>query len=96
MSPRKRPKISGETLDDFFASTERKKSPPPYDRKYARHTYRVADSLHEDLKRIAKETGVGVNDLVRYVFQSFVQQYDAGEIELPVEEYVVTRSRLSK
>jgi predicted HicB family RNase H-like nuclease len=96
MSPRKRPTISSETLDDFFASTERKKSPPPYDRKYTRHTYRITDTLHEDLKRIAEEAGVGLNDLVRHVFQSFIRQYDAGEIELPVEEYVVTRSRLSE
>jgi predicted HicB family RNase H-like nuclease len=96
VSPKKRPKISSESLDDFFATTERKKTPPPYDRKYARHTYRITDALHEDLKRIAQETGVGLNDLVRYVFQTFIRQYDAGEIELPVEEYVVTRSRLSE
>jgi hypothetical protein len=51
--------------------------------------------LHEDLKRVADLEGVGLNDLVRYVFQSFIRQYDAGEIELPVEEYVVTKSRLS-
>jgi predicted HicB family RNase H-like nuclease len=96
MSPKKRPKISSESLDDFFATTEKKKAPPPYDRKYARHTYRITDSLHKDLKRVAEKAGVGLNDLVRYVFQSFIQQYDAGEIELPVEEYVVTRSRLSE
>lgn len=96
MSPKKRPKISSESLDDFFATTEKKKATPPYDLKYARHTYRITDTLHESLKRIAQETGVGLNDLVRYVFQSFIQQYDAGEIELPVEEYVVTRSRLSE
>ena len=96
MSPKKRPKISSESLDDFFATTERTKSPPPYDRKYARHTYRITDTLHEELKRIAEEAGVGLNDLVRYVFQSFIRQYDADEIELPVEEYVVTRSRLSE
>jgi predicted HicB family RNase H-like nuclease len=96
MSPKKRPKITSEALDDFFAPTERKKPPPPYDRKYARHTYRITDSLHEDLKRIAQDAGVGLNDLVRYVFHSFIRQYDAGEVELPVEEYVVTRSRLSE
>jgi predicted HicB family RNase H-like nuclease len=95
MSPKKRPKISSESLDDFFAPTERKTPPPPYDRKYARHTYRITDVLHEDLKRVADLEGVGLNDLVRYVFQSFIRQYDAGEIELPVEEYVVTKSRLS-
>jgi predicted HicB family RNase H-like nuclease len=95
MSPRKRPQITGEALDDFFAPTERKSSPPPYDRKYARRTYRVKGWMHEKLKAIADQEGVGLNDLVRYIFQIFIQQYEAGEIDLPVEEYVVTRSRLS-
>jgi hypothetical protein len=38
---------------------------------------------------------VGLNDLVRYIFQTFIQQYRDGKIDLPVEEYVVTRSRLT-
>jgi predicted HicB family RNase H-like nuclease len=95
MSPKKRPKLDSEALDNFFAPTTRKPSPPPYDLKYARHTYRITDSLHEELKRIAQQEGVGLNDLVRYVFQTFVQQYEKGEIELPVRQYVVTRSRLT-
>ena len=96
MSPKKRPKLTGEALDDIFAPTESKRPVPPYDQKYARHTYRIKTSLHQALKDIAHQEGVGLNDLVRYVFQTFVQQYKAGEIELPVEEYVVTRSRLTE
>jgi predicted HicB family RNase H-like nuclease len=95
MSPKKRPKLTGQALDDFFAPTEQKRTLPPYDQKYARHTYRIRTSLHQQLKQIAEQEGVGLNDLVRYVFQTFVQRYQAGEIELPVEEYVVTRSRLT-
>jgi len=95
MSPRKRPKITGEALDDFFAPTEQKRTLPPYDQKYARHTYRIRTSLHQELKTIAQQEGVGLNDLVRYIFQSFVRQYQSGEVELPVEEYVVTHSRLT-
>ena len=95
MSPKRRPKLTGEALDDFFAPTEQKQTLSPYDQKYARHTYRIRTSLHQQLKNIAEQEGVGLNDLVRYVFQTFVQQYRAGEIELPVEEYVVTRSRLT-
>ncbi|MBN1640753.1 MAG: hypothetical protein JXA09_05930 [Anaerolineae bacterium] len=95
MSPRKRPKLTGEDLDDFFAPTESERTPPPYDRKYARHTYRIRTALHQELKTIAEQEGVGLNDLVRYIFQTFVQRYRAGEIDLPVEEYVVTRSRLT-
>ena len=96
MSPRKRPKLTSQALDDFFAPTESKRPTPPYDRKYARHTYRVTDALHDDLKAIAEQEGVGLNDLVRYVFETFVRQYQAGEIDLPVQEYVVTRSRLTE
>jgi hypothetical protein len=95
MSPKKRPKLTGEALDDFFAPTEQTRTLSPYDQKYARHTYRIRTALHEQLKDIAREEGVGLNDLVRYVFQTFVHRYQAGEIELPVEEYVVTRSRLT-
>jgi predicted HicB family RNase H-like nuclease len=95
MSPRKRPQLTGQDLDDFFAPTESERAPPPYDRKYARHTYRIRTALHEELKAIAKQEGVGLNDLVRYIFQTFVQRYRDGEIDLPVEEYVVTRSRLT-
>ena len=95
MSPRKRPQLTGEALDDFFAPTEQKRTVPPYDQKYARHTYRIRTTLHQELKDIAEQEGVGLNDLVRYVFQTFVQDYRSGEIELPVEEYVVTRSRLT-
>ena len=96
MNPRKRPKLTSKTLDDFFAPTERKRSPPPYDQKYTRRTYRVTESLHEDIKRIARREGVGLNDLVRYILQTFIRQYESGEIELPIEEYVVTRSRLTE
>jgi hypothetical protein len=82
-------------LDDFFAPTERERTPPPYDLKYARRTYRIKAWMHEELKEVARQEGVGLNDLVRYVFQTFIKQYKDGEIELPVEEYVVTRSRLT-
>lgn len=95
MSPRKRPKLTSEALDDFFTPTEHKRAPPPYDLKYARRTYRVRDWMHKELKDIANQEGVGLNDLVRYIFQTFVQQYRNGKIELPIEEYVVTRSRLT-
>jgi predicted HicB family RNase H-like nuclease len=94
MSP-KRPKLPKAALDDFFLPTQRRRAPPPYDQKYARHTYRLPDGLHDKLRAIAEQEGVGLNDLVRYVFQTFTRQYDAGEIELPIEEYVVTRSRLT-
>ncbi len=92
---KKRPRLTGEALDDFFAPTERARTPPPYDRKYTRRTYRITEGIHQELKSIAEQEGVGLNDLVRYIMRTFVQQYRAGEIELPVEEYAVTHSRLA-
>ena len=53
------------------------------------------EHLAAKIKDIAQQEGVGLNDLVRYILQNFVDQYERGEIELPVEEYVVTRSRLT-
>jgi len=82
-------------VDDFFAPTERSHAPPPYDLKYVRRTYRVREWMHKEIKYIANKEGVGLNDLVRYIFQTFIQQYRDGKIELPVEEYVVTHSRLT-
>jgi predicted HicB family RNase H-like nuclease len=92
---KKRPRLTGEALDDFFTPTERERTPPPYDLKYTRRTYRVTKVIHQELKSIAEQQGVGLNDLVRYILSTFIQQYRAGEIELPVEEYVVTHSRLA-
>ena len=93
---KKRPQLTNEALDDFFAPTqETKRATPPYDQKYTRRTYRVTDELHSQLKEIARQKGIGLNDLVRYVFQTFIQQYNAGEIELPIEDYIATRSRLT-
>lgn len=95
MSPKKRPKLSEEDLDNFFAPTETRRVESPYDQKYARHTYRIRTALHQEIKEIAEKEGVGLNDLVRYILQTFVQQYQAGQIDLPVQEYVVTHSRLT-
>ncbi len=95
MSPKKRPVLTGEAMDDLFAPTGSARSPSPYDQKFARHTYRISDDLHLKLTQIAQEKGVGLNDLVRYIFQTFVRQYEADQVDLPVREYVVTRSRLS-
>ncbi len=87
MSP-KRPKLPKAALDDFFLPTQRRRAPPPYDQKYARHTYRLPDGLHDKLRAIAEQEGVGLNDMVRYVFQTFTRQYDAGEIGLPNKDVV--------
>ena len=93
---KKRPRLTDEALDDFFAPTQRERPPPPYDRKYTRRTYRVTENIHQQLKCIAQQEGVGLNDLVRYVLRTFVQQYQAGEVDLPVQDYTVTRSRLAE
>lgn len=93
---RKRPHVDPRILDNIFASTENRKNVPPYDIKYMRRTYRVREEVHERMKSIAAENGVGLNDMVRWIFERFTEAYDEGRIELPVEEYVVSYSRLSE
>ena len=90
-----RPKIKPDEVADYFSPTGPKRRASPYDTKYARHTYRVREGTHERLKDIAAENGIGLNDLVRWVFDRFLDGHDSGDIKLPIEEYVVTRSRLS-
>lgn len=93
--PRRR-KLTREEVADFFAYTDPpKRKSSPYDAKYKRNTYRLREGTHEALLRIAKDNGVGVNDLVRWILDTLVAAYDRGDVRLPIEEYVVTRSRLS-
>ena len=93
---RKRPHVDASVIDDIFANTDRRRKPSPYDIKYARRTYRIVEAHHDRLKAIAAENGVGLNDMVRWIFERFIEAYDEGRIELPVEEYVVSYSRLTK
>ncbi len=88
-----RAKLAPQDIPDFFADPKRRAS--PYDRKYERHTYRVTEKVHARLKEIAKDEGVGLNDLTRWILDQFIKGYESGMIILPVEEYVVTHSRLT-
>ena len=90
-----RAQLKTEHVDDFFAITERKRHKTPYDFKYTKQTYSVGKMTHDKVKAIAEQEGVGLNDLVRWIFRRFIHGYENGEIEIPVEEYVVTHSRLA-
>ena len=92
--PMARPRIN-DHRDDYFADTGPIRREYDYDRKYARKTYRVPEAMHEQIKEIATDNGLGLNDLVRWIFEGFISGYESGEIILPVEEYVVTHSRLT-
>jgi hypothetical protein len=88
--------LIADRIDSIFAPTEQKKrKPTPYDVKYKRATFRITDDIHSGLKDVAKERGVGLNDLVRWVLGDFLERYEDGGVELPIEEYVVTVSRLT-
>jgi hypothetical protein len=92
---KKRPHIDRDELANYFTATEHKRVPSPYDIKYTRKTYRVTQETHEKLKAIAKDRGIPLNDLVRWVLRQFLKAYASGEVKLPIEEYVVTVSRLA-
>lgn len=89
-----RAKLDPKDIPDYFTETQRRAS--PYDTKYERHTYRIPEQMHGQLKDVAIESGIGLNDLVRWIFQQFIDGHLSGDIVLPVEEYVVTKSRLSE
>jgi hypothetical protein len=87
--------LDPETVDAIFAQTDRPKRQAPYDAKYKRHTYRLKPETHAALKQVAAQYDVGINDLVRWVLRRFIEEHKAGNIQMPVQEYVVTRLRLS-
>jgi len=91
-----RAKLAPKDIPDFFNETEPARRASGYDGKYERHTYRVAGEMHAELKQISAGSGVGLNDLVRWVFAQFITAHNEGELELPVEQYVTTVSRLSE
>lgn len=93
---KRRATLTTSVINDIFAQTDKHRKPSPYDLKYDRHTYSIKEGDHGKLKEIAAKEGVGLNDLVRYLIDKFLRGYHSGEIVLPVEEYVVTKSRLSE
>lgn len=93
---RRRRELKREDIPDLFGETEPKRRDTPYDRKYEHHTYRISEMTHDKFKAISTQHDIGLNDLVRWVFDRFIYGYEQGEIVLPIEEYVVTKSRLTK
>jgi hypothetical protein len=61
----------------------------PYDKRYERYTYRVTHSTHSALKDIASKQGIGLNELVRYVLNTFILEYGKNTDMLPVETKIV-------
>jgi len=90
----KRPHITAAAMDSYFGGPKAEAAPTAYDRAYPAHTYRIQDATHDELKRIADGEGVGLNELVRWWLGEFIQKYNAGGVELPIERYKVTRTRL--
>jgi hypothetical protein len=91
----RRRRLERADVTDLFAVTEPKRRNTPYDAKYARWTVRVKPMTRDKIKAIAKREGIGLFDLVRWVLRQFVYDYEQEDIVLPVEEYVVTKSRLA-
>jgi hypothetical protein len=92
----RRRELKRDDVTDLFAKTAPRRRKTPYDRKYKRYTYRLQEMTRDKLKAIAEQNGIGLNDLVRWVLDRFIYGYERGEVVLPIEEYVVTKSRLSE
>jgi len=64
----------------------KRKSAANYDRYGKPATYRLPPRLIEELRRIAAEERVKISDLVAFALQRFVNQYTAGQLDLPKSE----------
>jgi len=89
----RRAELTPEMVTDLFAVTEKRLG---YDDRYTRHTYRLARGMHGDLLTVAAKNGVGVNDLVRWLVGTFLRDYHAGTLRLPVRQVQVLVSRLGE
>ena len=77
---KRRPSVEENTqLDELFPEEKRrgkrKRSPSPSQVQYPHTTYRLLPGQHEELKAIAEEVGVSLNELVRWVFADFIKRY---------------------
>jgi len=88
--PRKRATLTPDKIGDFFAGPPGRRE-TPYDRKWTRKTYRVEQGQHSELAAIAEEHGIGLNELVRWSLGRTISEYNQGTLELPIEEYTVTK-----
>lgn len=96
MKKAKQAAVIAAGIDDIFERTEQKKrKPSPYDVKYPPASFRIKTETHSELKRIAAANSIGLNDMVRWIFGEFIKGHDDGSIELPIEHYTVSVSRLS-
>lgn len=87
---KKRPRLTVEHVNQFFANAPEEEGTPQAER----HTYLVPDVLHEEIKKIAEEEGVGISEIVVWVLKKFVHNHRKGVIKLPVEEYITTKKIL--
>lgn len=91
----KRPHIEKAEMGQWFPEKEEQRKPTPVDYAYPPHSYRIKPETHAKLKEIAKQNGLGLSDLVRYVFREFVRAYEANEVQLPIVEYVTHTAKLT-
>lgn len=89
---KKRPSLSDAArLDELFPKSRndrgRRHQPrSPSQKKYPHSTYRLLPGQHDEIKDIANEIGVDLNELVRFMFADYIHRYHEGELELPVEK----------
>lgn len=87
---RKRPSASdaiGDIAPPFADKPQPKEPTRSRYQKYGKPaTYRLPEELIKEVKTIAKTERVKISDLVTFVLQSFVRDYERGEVDLPKSE----------
>lgn len=92
---RKRPSAL-DALEDVappIPKNEKKKATQKATNKPA--TYRLPETIIEELKNIADSERVKISDLVTFALQNFIQGYETGKIVLPKAEPSYYRLDLS-
>lgn len=76
-------------MDELFPNARRrgaKKSKlSPSQKKFPHSTYRLFPGQHDEIKEIASELDLDLNELVRFMFADYISRYKNGELDLPMK-----------
>ena len=78
-----------QTLEQASKATGKKT--PTKAGKYYRKSYLLTMDLITDVKQMAEEQGVGINEFVRWALDYVIQGIKEGAIKIPIEEQVKRR-----
>lgn len=88
---KKRPTLEDDAqLDELFPTArtkgKKRREPSPSQIKYPHSTYRLFPGQHDEVKEIAGDLGLDLNELVRFMFADYINRYKNGRLDLPIRK----------